>query len=174
MIALESAADPVGIPSAEDVRQASDEAGFAFPPTYVEFCREYGRGEIDSLLYIWVPTMAHPDRISQMWRTAQANLRTDVEHDLAEYAPDGSPELACRLVPFGFSSNGHVLAWDPTDVDGDEYAIWVVGEASLSFTKACYGVWDFLKMVMSAEHAPRVLGPSYEALRPRFRPSPLG
>jgi hypothetical protein len=161
-----------GLPTNEDFVAASVELGISVPNSYALFCRTYGRGEVDNLVYIFVPTQTVPDHIGNMTEGLAATIRDDVEADLAVYFPHGSEDLARRLVPFGSTSNGHILAWDPEDDVDTEHAIYVVAEGSLSFVKAGYGLDQFLDSIFS-DDVKRVLGPGYEPRRPVFRPLPI-
>src|SRR5262249_48684701 len=89
-----------------------------------------------------------------------ADIREVEKQGWIQYAPDGSRELVLRLVPFGKSGNGDILAWDPQDEsEPGEYAIYVVGARFSDVHQAAGSLYEFV------EGAPR---PSLDGMTGRI------
>ena len=163
---------PFALPSSNDIATTSNAIGFRLPPSYVEFCAKYGRGAIDNLVTIWVPTIAVPDNLAAMMPVAREQLLVDIHDGFAEYPPDADEAIAARLVPFGNSSNAHVFAWDLGDIRSGEPAVFSIGRASLSFVRVGHGVDTFIHSILT-DDVRRSLGSGYSPLRGCFKPSPI-
>src|SRR5262249_875114 len=65
--------------------------------------------------------------------------------EFTEYEPDGSPELFKRLIPFGTTKNGAMIAWDRDEkTSPDEYMIYVVASKLLACRRAAPDLYDFI------------------------------
>jgi hypothetical protein len=54
-------------------------------------------------------------------------------------------QLVLRLVPFGKSENGNILAWDPQDEpEAEEYRIYVVGTRFSGIRRAAGSLYEFI------------------------------
>lgn len=95
------------------------------PPSYRAFIAEAGWGRTFGLWLILPPVLpgwadgleGHGRALSDTLHASYAESRADDFDWVIE--PDGSWELAERLVVFASSENGEVLAWDPAERRAD-------------------------------------------------------
>ena len=145
--------------------------GLELPPTYREWVRRFGCGEVADLIVLFVPLLdaEHPDDLRAWSRGKREFLLEGVREKYFEYAPDGTEELVARLVPFGLSTNGHVFAWDPAQAtEGGEFVVYAIGSKMLAVRRAAASFADFVGGLFD-ERVKKILGPGYEPLRPVFR-----
>jgi hypothetical protein len=92
--------------------------GTGFPPSYVSFARTFGWGRLFGLWLIYTPVPSgFGDGVVGRGGYLTDQLHLDYRDGRAEkygwkIEPDGSWELAERLVVFAMSENGDYLAWD--------------------------------------------------------------
>lgn len=99
--------------------------GAGLPPSYVSFVRTFGWGRLFGLWLVYTPVPSGfgdgvvgrgghlTDRLHEEFREGQT------EGDDGKIEPDGSWEIAERLVVFAMSENGDYLAWDTGARDRD-------------------------------------------------------
>jgi len=99
--------------------------GAGLPPSYVSFVRTFGWGRLFGLWLVYTPVPSGfgdgvvgrgghlTDRLHEEFREGQT------EGDDGKIEPDGSWEIAQRLVVFAMSENGDYLAWDTGARDRD-------------------------------------------------------
>ncbi|WP_434391129.1 SMI1/KNR4 family protein [Melittangium boletus] len=101
---------------------ASEALGLTFPPSYREFAKRYGFGEVSDMFVVHVPVPAGATPgCAGLLEVSRQLSRELLEMDAApplDVHPDGTRELVRRLVPFGKSRNGDVVAWDPVAPSG--------------------------------------------------------
>ncbi|VXB67854.1 conserved hypothetical protein [Microbacterium sp. 8M] len=99
--------------------------GAGFPPSYVSFVRSFGWGRLFGLWLIYTPVLqGFGDGVVARGGRLTASLHEDFDDGRAQgygwkIEPDGSWELARRLVIFAMSENGDYLAWDTGGRDQD-------------------------------------------------------
>ena len=99
--------------------------GRGFPPSYISFARTFGWGRLFGLWLVYTPVPSgFGDGVVGRGGYLTDQLRLDFRDGRAEkydwkIEPDGSWELAERLVVFAMSENGDYLAWDTGARDGD-------------------------------------------------------
>lgn len=92
--------------------------GAGFPPSYLSFVRTFGWGRLHGLWLIYTPVPSgFGDGVVGRGGHLTERLRLDFREGRTEgcdwkIEPDGSWELADRLVVFAMSENGDYLAWD--------------------------------------------------------------
>lgn len=92
--------------------------GAGFPPSYVSFVRECGWGRLFGLWLIYTPVRpGFADGVVGRGRHLTERLHEEFTDGKTEgydwkIEPDGSWEIAQRLVVFAASENGDYLAWD--------------------------------------------------------------
>ena len=106
--------------------------GAGFPPSYLSFVRTFGWGRLHGLWLIYTPVPSgFGDGVVGRGGHLTERLRLDFREGRTEgcdwkIEPDGSWELADRLVVFAMSENGEHLAWDTgaRDDHDDELTIY--------------------------------------------------
>lgn len=101
--------------------------GAGFPPSYLSFVREFGWGRLFGLWLVYTPVPSRfGDGVVGRGGYLTDQLHREFHEGRAEgydwkIEPDGSWELAERLVVFAMSENGDYLAWDTgvRDTDGE-------------------------------------------------------
>ncbi len=99
--------------------------GAGLPPSYISFARTFGWGRLFGLWLIYTPVPPGlGDGLVGRGGHLTARLHEEFREGRAEeydwkIEPDGSWELAERLVVFAMSENGDYLAWDTGDRDGN-------------------------------------------------------
>lgn len=100
--------------------------GAPLPPSYVSFVRAFGWGRLFGLWLIYTPVPSGfgdgivgrggylTDRLHQEFDEGRA------DDDTWKIEPDGSWDIAQRLVVFAMSENGDYLAWDTGARDSDD------------------------------------------------------
>lgn len=63
MKSIEVTAELVGLATEQDRAWAEHELGFRLPRSYVDFTRSFGRGVLDELVHVFVPTGAVKDNL---------------------------------------------------------------------------------------------------------------
>ncbi len=166
---------PIGVTATEsalaEVRLQAPQ-GFQLPRSYQRFATAYGYGLLCGLFIVYIP-METPDSLLERNRVLTSVLEDGISSGLFEYEPDGSPDLARRLVPFAISENGHILAWDPEERTGShEYAIYAIGSKLLAIRRAARTLYDFTEKCLN-DSVRSMLGSGYKPLAPTFRPYPV-
>ncbi|WP_426730111.1 SMI1/KNR4 family protein [Myxococcus faecalis] len=133
--------------------EASRRLQLELPPSYREFARRYGYGLTAGLFMIAVPVDTagaewSEDLVERSAELAQ-ELAASVDGKYISYKPDGTEERVRRLVPFGASENGDILAWDPRERAPDgEYAVYVIGARKYGVSRVAEGFAEFLNKVL--------------------------
>jgi hypothetical protein len=169
----------VSKPATEQVRADLDDVtlagGFRLPPTFREWARTFGYGEVGRLLNFFVPLVdpKHSEDLVRWSSEKHAFMLEMLDLGICEYEPDGSKGLARRLIPFGRSSNGHLFSWDPAAPTRDgEYAVYTFGSKMLAIYRAGDTFCEFLEGCFDSRAA-RILGPGYAPLERTFVPHVL-
>lgn len=148
--------------------------GFELPESYRAFAREMGYGLLCDLFIIYIPMEGKGDSLEVRSKALQAVIAETIADDLFEYEPDGSLELAQRLIPFGISENGHTLAWDPDETTGPgEHPIYAIGSKFLAVNRAAPDLFSFVERCQD-DRVKSILGPGYKPLPSRFQPMRVG
>lgn len=165
------------VPTENQLNDAAARLNIALPPSYREFAMRYGNGLTCGLFMIYVPM----ERTGFAWSSSVVDMSNDLKRDIKEaaegkflnYKPDGSPELARRLVPFGGSENGDILAWDPASPSSNDGELWiyVVGPRSDSIARSAPDLVDFIRRC-SLPNTGDVLRRAEFTLPPTFEPRP--
>jgi hypothetical protein len=165
------------VPSDAQLDAAAERLGLPLPPSYRAFARRYGNGLTGNLFMIYVPM----DKQGFDWSTDLVDRSLDMKDEVAEsiaakiinYRPSGSPELAARLVPFGSSENGDILAWDPAQASSNDGELWihVIGARMGSVWRSAPDLADFL-VRMSEPNTGQVLQRATFECPPTFEPRP--
>lgn len=143
---------------------------FVLPQSYCDFVTQFGYGLLSNLLIIYVPMPGFGDDLSQRSKALMRVIKESIADDLFEYKPHGNRKLAERLVPFGISENGHILAWDPADNTAkDEYQLYAIGSKCLAIRKAGENLYSLIEQIQD-KRVKKILGEGYEPLEPNFRP----
>ena len=99
--------------------------GRGFPPSYVSFARTFGWGRLFGLWLVYTPVpTGFADGVVGRGGHLTDQLHEDFREGQADsydwkVKPDGSWEIAQRLVVFAMSENGDYLAWDVGTRDRD-------------------------------------------------------
>lgn len=159
------------IATAESLKKLELAAGFQLPASYCEFATTFGYGLLGELLILYIP-MTGGDSLIERCEVLKSTIHYSIENDLFEYEPDGSEELARRLIPFGISENGHIIAWDPKDQTGaHEYRIYAIGSKCLAVRDGGADLYQFVASCLD-ERVKKVLGSGYKPLAAKFRAFP--
>jgi hypothetical protein len=155
--------------TAETLRAIELEKGFRLPPSYNEFASKFGWGRTGELLLIFIPKRG-ADSLMGRSRDLKSVVEQSVTEDLFEYEPHGSATLVRRLIPFGISENGHILAWHPDEVDRHgECWIYVIGSKCLSVQRVASDLFTFIESCLD-DRVKEVLGSGYTPLKAIFEP----
>lgn len=166
---LELTRPPTVTANKEALDSTQLQPGFKLPQSYRHFAMELGYGLLCRLLIIYIP-MEGEDSLLRRNAVLRHTIQQGIEEELFEYEPDGSPELAKRLVPFGISENGHILAWDPKDRSGpDEHRIYVLGSKLLAVRRAAKDLYEFVEECLDSR-VKGMLGSGYSPLPAVFEP----
>ncbi|NPD24341.1 MULTISPECIES: SMI1/KNR4 family protein [Corallococcus] len=134
----------------EELLDAAEKAlGVTLPGSYREFAKRYGFGEVGGMFTVHVPVPAGAQPgcagLVGLSRELAGELVEDVDRQALDLRPDGTPGLVRRLVPFGTSSNGDVMAWDPAAASGPgELWIYLVSPRSGGVWRAAPNMAVFL------------------------------
>ena len=166
---LEITRQPV-ITASPDVLDAVElRDGFKLPQSYRDFAQHFGYGLLCNLFIIYIPKEGGDDLIKRN-ATLTKVIREGVENDYFDYEPDGTPELALALIPFGISENGDILAWNPNESSGpDEYFIYLIGYKLGSIKRAAPNLYVFVESCLDNSIA-KLIGAATQLIRPTFRP----
>jgi hypothetical protein len=166
-----------GIPTDEMLDAAETALGFKLPPSYRAFAKKYGNGLTEGLFMIYVPV----DTTGASWHNDLAayssdfvrEIRESVEGGYMNFDPDGSRELALRLIPFAGSENGNILAWDPKapSDDAGEFWIYVIGSRKSYMIKSATSLVDLLERAIQPNTG-GILRNAQFSLEPSFEPRP--
>lgn len=120
------------------------------PRSYRSFVQRYGYGLTAGLFIIYVPTTATGcDSLVGRSAELREELEVSVRGNWVQFAPDGSRELVLRLMPFGYSENANILAWDPTSPsEPEEFWIYVVGSRKSGIRKAAPNLSEFVRRIL--------------------------
>lgn len=156
------------------LRAAAADLGLALPPSYREFAQRYGYGLTCGLFIVYLPLAAPEcDTLVERSRELSEEIRTAVDGGWMRYEPDGGREVALRLVPFGYSENANILAWDPADETGDgEYQIYVIGSRKSGMRRAAPDIGTFLRRA-AEPNVGGMLGRAEFTLSATFEPWPV-
>jgi len=173
---LKAAETPIDPPDDARLDDGANKLGIALPPSYREFARKYGYGLTGDLFMIYVPVDTRgaewSEDLAGMSKTLAGELKAAIDAGYFKFAPDGSREIAVRLVPFGASENGHVLAWDPgAPGAGGELPIYTVGSRKDYLVRAADSLGDFLTKMSRPKQGGMFLGAT-DPLPPKFEPRP--
>jgi hypothetical protein len=165
------------VPTDAQLDAAAREMGLPLPPSYRAFARRYGNGLTGGLFIVFVPI----DRTGFDWSDDLAVRSQELKEELAEslaartirYQPHGSPEILARLVPFGASENGDILAWDPGEPSSDDGELWiyVIGPRKGYVSRSASDLADFLTR-MSQPGTGQILPRAEFACPATFEPQP--
>ncbi|HEX5748980.1 MAG TPA: SMI1/KNR4 family protein [Archangium sp.] len=101
---------------------ASEALGLRLPASYREFAKRYGFGAVSGMFVVHVPVPAGATPgcagLLEVSRQLSGELAEMDASQPLNVHPDGTQELVRRLVPFGESVNGDVVAWDPAAPSG--------------------------------------------------------
>jgi SMI1/KNR4 family protein SUKH-1 len=138
------------VPTDAELDDAAAQLGLTLPPSYRTFARRYGHGLTGELFIIFVPM----DKTGFDWSSGLVDRSSELKEELAEslaaktvrFQPSGSPEIVGRLVPFGASENGDILAWDPGEPSSEDGELWiyVIGSRKGSVWRSAPDLADFL------------------------------
>src|SRR5579884_2055973 len=82
------------VPSDADLRTVRLPGGLALPPSYEEWARTFGYGEVCKILMVQVPLPErHPDSLLEWSAETKAFFLESLEEGRFEFPPDGSPAL---------------------------------------------------------------------------------
>ncbi len=158
------------LPRAEDFDRCEAAMGIRLPASYKAFCFRFGYGLLAEIFLVYTPDFGECDSLENRSRDIRATMAHCLEIEIAEFEPDGSPELFARLCPFGISENGDTLTWDPLSAGPDqELDVYVLGSKMLSVARAGRTMADFIESV-TGPRVKRLLGPGYDPLAPTFVP----
>lgn len=158
-------------PADSDLARAEAALGFRLPPSYRAFVQRYGYGLTAGLFIIYVPVDA-PECDNLIDRAAELRdqISESVEHGSMDFRPDGSRELVLRAVPFGYSENGDILAWDPSQTLGDgEFWIYSIASRNAGIRKVAPDLGGFLRKALEPGVG-GILGRASFQLEPVFEP----
>ena len=145
---------------------------FRLPASYRDFARNFGYGLLCDMFYIYIPK-AGGDDLVQRSNTLSEVLLDGVAgeyKEFTEYEPDGSPELFKRLIPFGTTKNGAIIAWDRDEkTSPDEYMIYVVASKLLACRRAAPDLYDFISRCLDYR-VRDLLGQGASPLPATFKP----
>jgi hypothetical protein len=145
--------------------------GFPLPASYCEFATTFGYGLLGELLILYIP-MTGGDSLLERCEVLKGTIQYSIDNELFEYEPDGSEELAQRLIPFGISENGHIVAWDPKDKTGaHEYRVYAIGSKCLAIRDGGADLYQFVESCLD-KRVKKVLGSGYDPLPATFRALP--
>ena len=154
---------------ADALKEVRLKGQFRLPQSYCRFAAELGYGLFGKLIIIYIPMKGEFSLVERSEVLSNV-IRDSIEDDLFEYGPDGSPELALRLIPFGVSENGHIFGWDPEyKTSSRENAIYAIGSKCLAIRKGGSDLFAFTRMCIDERVRP-VLGSGYKSLPAVFRP----
>jgi hypothetical protein len=143
--------------------------GFRLPDSYREFARTFGYGKLCDMYFVFIPIRGE-ESLSVRSEVLSDLLQQGLDEQLIDFRPHGSPELVARLVPFGNSDSGDILAWDPEDRPAPgEYAIYLIKPRFAGIVRAANDLYEFVAKCKEG----RELAPLREregGLRPVFRP----
>ncbi len=129
---------PFRKPTKDELLQFSQQHGFTFPASYLEFIQTFGAGTLCNRYFV----VAAPD----------FGLEDEFEargcQSLAECYNNG--EFVHRMIPFGSSGYGDIFAWDPTEVTRNrplEYRIYILPRHDNTITALCDSFRDFIHEV---------------------------
>jgi hypothetical protein len=160
---------PVVTAKPDTLRTIELRDGFKLPQSYCDFAQNLGYGLLCNLFIIYIPKEGGDDLIKRN-ATLTKVLQEGVENEFFEYEPDGSPELALSLIPFGVSENGHILAWNPNErSEPDEYYIYIVGYELGYIKRAAPNLYAFVESCIDNSIS-KLIGGSAQLLRPTFQP----
>lgn len=160
----------VRLPRGEDFAACEAAMGIRLPASYKAFAQRFGYGLLAEIFLVYVPQIGVCDSLERRSQAIRETMAYCLEHDIAEFEPDGSPRLFERLCPFGVSENGDTLAWDPLSAGrDDELDLYVLGNKMLSVAKAGRTMEEFIQAVTGPQ-VKRTLGPGYEPLARTFLP----
>jgi hypothetical protein len=149
-----------------------EQQDFRLPNSYKVFARTFGYGLFMNFFIIYVP-MEHPDSLEKRSDDLKWVLETGLKEKIFIYEPDGSPDLIEKLVPFGSSENGDIVAWDPTDTNDEEYAIWVSRTRYDGIFRVASNLVEFTKDCLSSDAHKGWLGAAASLIRPTFKSTRL-
>jgi hypothetical protein len=165
-------------PHAEAFTSAERELGISLPESYRAFTSKYGFGLTAGLFMIYVPVPASETRrsenlVSSARTLARENREAIAQRFFRNYAPDGSEEIARRLVPFGYSENGDRILWDPAEKNEEgELAVYVIGSGFSPVRRAGRDLGEFLSRALQPGVG-GLLGNATFTLQPTFEPWPV-
>ncbi|WP_437624601.1 SMI1/KNR4 family protein [Sorangium sp. So ce1151] len=154
---------PVTVTSSDsDIQEAEAALGVPLPPSFCDFARRFGYGRIFNLMILFIPMGNHCDSITVRGPSLVRFFHEEIDNKYFEYDPDGSPELARRLIPFGISEDGHFFAWDPAEpTGGGELMIYAIGSKMLAVRRAGRNLYELLHGITDAR-VKQILGPGYD------------
>lgn len=151
------------------LKQTFLQPNFRLPPSYCDFAQQCGYGLLCNLLIVYIP-MPGCDGLAERNAVLTHVIHEGVANGWFEYEPDGSPELVRRLIPFGISENGHILAWNPHEqTNKNEHYIYTIGSKLLAVRRAAPDLFSLVEMCLD-ERVRGILGSGYTPLPPTFHP----
>ena len=145
---------------------------FQLPKSYCHFAEKFGYGLLCKLYIIYIP-MKGEDSLEKRNVILTNTLMNALKNDLFDFAPDGSQELIERLVPFGISENGDILAWDSNERSSDdEYAIYMIAPRCAGVAKSATSLYDFVEKCFDNQER-GLLPRSVDEVKPIFEPLEL-
>jgi hypothetical protein len=143
--------------------------GFRLPASYCDFAENFGYGLLCNLFIVYIPKDGGDDLVKRN-ATLTKVILDGIENDYFEYGPDGSPEVAQRLIPFGISENGDILCWNPNERSGpDECFIYLIGYKLGSVKRAAPDLYAFVEKCVNNDMSD-LIGGATQLIRPTFRP----
>jgi hypothetical protein len=113
--------------SLDDLREFEEQHEFAFPQSYRAFAVEVGAGLFCGYYRIFAPDFGLEDEL----KTRGLDLFKQIYDD---------PSFVDRMMPFGSTIGGDVIAWDPEDVTSSrprEYGVYVLPRDSSKIVRLC-------------------------------------
>ncbi len=129
-------------PVLDDVESA---LGLPLPQSYRDYIWLFGYGILADMYCVWSPEMLQvlsPAHAAEVAETLSLGLwPSDVAHSLK----------GVRLIPFGKSDNGDLLAWEvPSDRRPSEPPIRILHHEQTSAPVVCHGLLEFVRDVVVA------------------------